>query len=104
MANFPVISKRAYEERVFLIDLRPRMRAEDMISSQPTVESTSDAIAIDQIKFSAAGTCEFRVSGGNAGETYPIVIRFTTPATGDEPAQRLEAEVHLNIVRGTELP
>ena len=98
MSSFPIVTKRAYEERIFEVNLGPRMRPEDVILDVTGVMA-EDGITIDSISWTA-GTCQFRASGGHEGGVYPILIQFTTVSN---PTQRLEAEVHLVIKRGAEL-
>ena len=101
MATFPIITKRAFEERIFEINLAPRMRPSDVIM-QVDDYLVDDAIAITRITHTAT-TCQFLAAGGASGQIYPILIQFTTEASDPEPVQLLEAEVHLQIVRGAEV-
>ena len=85
-------TKREYERRIIEVNLGPRMRPSDTIADVTEI-ITPDDIDIESIIWTG-GVCSFIVSGGAAGEKYPIIIRFTTEGT---PAQRLEAEIELQV-------
>ena len=101
MATFPIITKRAFEHRIFEINLAPRMRPSDVIR-EVTDYLVDSAITITRIAHTAT-TCQFLAEGGASGQIYPVLIQFETEASDPEPPQRLEAEVHLQIVRGAEV-
>ena len=103
MATFPIITKRAYEARIFEINLAPRMRSSDVIREVTDILVDSE-ITIDMTYVvHTAATCQFLAEGGASGQIYPVLIQFETEASDPEPPQRLEAEVHLQIVRGAEV-
>ena len=98
MTAFPTINKRAFEARLFGVNLAPRMRTGDTILAISAVLA-DDALTIDSITFTPTA-CAFRVSGGDPGDEFPILIQFTTMGT---PTQMLEAEVRLVITQGSEI-
>ena len=95
----PTIIKRAFEARLFEVNLGPRMRPIDAIMNVTGVLS-DDALTIDSISWTA-GVCTFRVTGGERGKEYPVLIQFTTEG---DPSQTLEAEIQLVIAHGSNIP
>ena len=88
------IEKRAFDVRIFSVDVGPAMRASDTIASVTSVaeDSTTD-LTIDNVVHSAA-TISFRIAGGTPGKVYDLMIRFVT--TG-EPTQMIETVLQLLI-------
>ena len=88
------LQKRAYDERVFTVDLGPAMRTSDTIAmiDSVTEQDTSD-LTIRDITHTGA-VVEFLVEGGTPGAKYTIQIRF---ATEGAPMQMIEATADLVI-------
>ena len=90
------IEKRAYDKRLYDINVGPAMRLADTIAM---VDGISEAgvrgdLTIDDIEHTGA-VISFSVSGGVAGCEYDIVIRW---ATEGAPMQTLESVVRLVIL------
>ena len=93
------IQKRAYDKRLFDIDLGPAMRLEDTIAMiDEVVEVGTSDLTIADITHTGA-VVTFSVIGGTAGggntqDGYQIAIRWATEGT---PMQTLEAFVSLSV-------
>ena len=93
--TIPSVTKRAYEQRVFEVNLGPRMRSTDSIGQIDSIEA-EDGIAIDDSTIThTSAVVSFRTSGGTPGQTYEVRIRFRTSGS---PTQMLEALIHVVIV------
>ena len=88
-----ILTKRAYDVRLFEVNLGPAMRDTDSIGEIDSI--TADGVTIDSIQHGAA-LVYFRVSGGEATRSYPVTIRFSTAGA---PEQMLEALVYLQVLR-----
>ena len=88
------IQKRAYDKRLFDIDLGPAMRAQDTIAMiDAIVEIGTSDLTIDDFLYSGA-VVTFSVSGGISGCEYKIAIRW---ATEGAPMQTLETTILLAV-------
>ena len=90
--NLPALTKHASETRFFSVNLGPRLRPTDVINMVTAIEATPDGLTIDEIS-NTAGTCAFRVGGGEAGAAYLLTIRFDT----EPPVQHLVARIILQL-------
>jgi len=92
----PKITKRSYDSRLFTVNVGPAMRSEDTIASVESVvaDRYGEDLVIDNISFTGA-VIQFRASGGSAGDSHTITMRFTTNSS---PVQMLESVVDLVII------
>ena len=90
-----LLTKRAFDVRLFDVNLSPVMRAADTVAS--VISVTSDAaLTITNISHGTTGV-QFLVAGGAEGAVYEILVRFTTTSN---PAQRIEARARLVVSSG----
>ena len=93
MAN---LTKRAFDERLFDVNLAPVLRSGDTIASIDNPIIASDDLTISDVTHDAT-VARMKIAGGEAGQIYPILIRLTTSSM---PPQRIEAKINLVVDSG----
>ena len=91
------LRKRAHEDRLFVVDLKPSMRDGDTLSAITSIAAVEDdaTVTISSISADAdAGTVAFLASAGEVGEVATLRVRWTTTGT---PTQNLERLVELEV-------
>ena len=86
------LRKRVAETRWFVVDLRPAL-GEAVLAQEGPISVTAGKCGVSEVTYTDT-TAGFYCSGGVAGETYTCRIRVTT---ADEPEQRLEATIPLEV-------
>lgn len=92
-----MLTKRAYDERIFSVDMSPVLRRNDSIVAVVAVlaqplDEEAEELAITSISAHARAV-SFRVGGGTALCRYQLVIRVTTA----DPAQEIEGVISLDV-------
>ena len=92
-----MLTKRAYDERVFHVDMSPVLRRDDSIAAVVAVlgqalADEAEELAITSISAHARAV-SFRVGGGTALCRYQLVIQVTTA----DPAQEIEGVIYLDV-------
>ena len=87
----PTAEKRPAEERIIEVNVGPRMRDSDSIGRVESV--TADGITISDVTHTT-GIVRFLASGGDAGRSYPVLIRWDVPS---QPGQMLETVINLAV-------
>ena len=102
MASLPLLTKRAYDARVLSVDVKPKLRAGDSVTSFSSVSAevikprTAGALTVSVNSQESAGGKEwlhFNCSGGDAGASYKIALRYVSTTES-----RLESVIQVDVV------
>ena len=100
--ELPLLTKRVYDARVFSVDVKPKLREGDSVTSFTSVAVAAikppnaelPVVGVDT--FDSVGTAEwlrFNCSGGVAGASYRVALRYVS-----DTESQLESVVEVRVV------
>ena len=92
MAEIPKLTKRSYDERLFGLNVKPKLRRNDTVTGfdavdsrkhgpgdEGTVDDSDLTVLVDSTTPVKDDTIlQFRCSGGTTGNTYLVACRYST--------------------------